>query len=934
MRFMIRLIVILVVAVGLAIAGLLMLPGERIASIAQTQLSKQLGRAVTISSDTSISLYPTLGVTTGPATIGSADWAKNGPLLQTESLDIGIDVPALLTGTVRVTKLEARGPRILLERAADGRANWDFGTTQPSVTGETAQDSPVDQPSAGQGAAQSFDLSLEKAVIADASLRIIDHGAGTDQSFKDVDLSLSWPDMGGAARVTVGAAPFGERVEVETTVASVFDLIGGTQTPLTGQIMAAGATVTFEGAASSAPSAAMNITGDVPDVLAVMKAAGVDPAALGFQTGATARATLATQLTFDGTRLALRNMALTLNEDSFGGDIDVVLGETLPQITASVALDVKQSGALMRLVGQPPESFGLAPEFNPSLRTQAAIATDGANVTANLREMDVALETARIAGDADIALTGGIPTVTTKLLVDLPNVARTAQLAGQPLSRFGLSAQAAPTLKTNVSARVQGNTIRADLSGLSASLAGADVSGTVKITLANGAPDVSGQIKANVPSTAQLMSALGQAAPDLPRGFGRAIAANTGLAFKGNRLSLSDMTVSLDQNTISGNAAINLGGRVPVINANLAATDLDLSALSSGADAQPSSAPAGQGWPKDRIDASALGLINGTISVKAGSINMGTFALGRTDMTVAIDNSRAVLTFNELRAFDGGIAGELVANNRNGLSVGGKLNIKSIQLNPLLKTFAGIDKISGATNLSTNFLGSGNTVDAIMRSLSGAVSISAPAGTISGIDLEGLITQGNANASLTQFSDLKANATIESGVLRNSDLGVVTGRVDALGEGYVDLGNQTLDYLITPVAKEVGSKGKIYIPVRIKGPWSAPQIRPDLEAALNLEAERKKLEEQARQELEREKQKLREQAEAEAEKLRARAQQEAQKAEALARKKLEDAARKAAQKAAEKLRLDQAAQKKIEEQAKKALENEIGKGLRGLLGGN
>ena len=56
MRFLIRLIVIVLVAVAIAIVGLLMLPGEKIARIAADQLSKQTGRAVSISSVTSISL--------------------------------------------------------------------------------------------------------------------------------------------------------------------------------------------------------------------------------------------------------------------------------------------------------------------------------------------------------------------------------------------------------------------------------------------------------------------------------------------------------------------------------------------------------------------------------------------------------------------------------------------------------------------------------------------------------------------------------------------------------------------------------------------------------------------------------------------------------------------------------------------------------------
>lgn len=930
MRFLIRLIVIVLAAVCIAVVGLLMLPGDKIARIAADQLSKQTGRVVSISPDTSISLYPTLGVTTGPASISSADWARNGPLLTSDSLAIGIDVPALLTGTIRVTKLEAKSPRVVLERAADGRANWEFfpGDAAPSdAPGATAQ--------AEEEGGQSFDLSLERALITDASLRYIDHATGTDQSFDDVDLDLRWPDMGGAADVTLGVTPFTERLELQATVANVMGLTAGDQTALSGTLNAAGAKLNFEGMASIKPEAAMQISGTIPNAGALLRALGQEPAALGLAADFDPNVSLDSQVSFDGTRLALRKMALGLNESTVSGDADIVLALGAPQVAAKLKADVKNAGQLMRMMGQAPETFGLDKAFDANLASAVTLSVSGDDISAKLSGLSASMGDATVSGQADIALQNSVPDIAATLALNVPNAARSAALLGQPLSNFGLSPNAAPAVKSNVTATIKGSAINAKLRDLSASLAGASVSGAVDFALAGGAPSVSGKINANVPSTANLMSALGQAAPDLPQGFGRAIKANTDLSFKSNRLDLSALTVSLDQNTLSGGVSVNLAGAVPNINATLRANDLDFSALApADSGASESSSSAGAGWPKDRIDASALGLMNGNIRLSANSIDLGLMQLSAADLGVAIDRSRAVVSINGLRAFQGSFVGQFVANNRNGLSVAGDLRANSVALNPLLDTLADIDKISGNGNLNVSFLGSGSSVDAIMRSLSGQIGMSVPQGTIAGIDFEGLIRQGNANASLTKFENLKANGVIKGGNLQNNDLTVSTGRVDAKGEGNINLGAQTLDYLVTPIAKEVGSRERIEIPVRIKGPWSGPSIRPDLEAALNLENERKKLEEQARKELEREKQKLREKADAEKEKLRKKAQAEAKKLEAKARKKADAAAKKAAAKAAKQLGLDKAKQKKLEEAAKKSLEKEIGNGLRGLLGGN
>ncbi|MGB7317566.1 MAG: AsmA family protein, partial [Planktotalea sp.] len=891
------------------------------------QLSKQTGRIVTISPETSISLYPTLGITTGPASIGTADWAKNGPLLTSDSLSIGVDVPALLTGTIRVTKLEANSPRVVLERDANGRANWEFF---PAETASTETRTPTtEQDSDGQ----SFDLSLERALITNASLRYIDHGTGLDQSFEDVDLDLRWPDMGGAADIMLALTPFTERLELNATVANVMGLSTGEQSTLSGTLAAAGATIEFEGLASIKPEAAMQISGTIPKAGALLRALGQDPAALGLAPDFDPSVSVESQVSFSDARLALRQMALGLNESKIAGDVDVVLALGSPQVTAKLNADVKNTGQLMRMLGQAPEKFGLDKAFDPNLSSAITLSSSGSDLSAKLSGLTASLEGAQITGNADFALQDNVPDIAANLAVNLPNAARSAALLGQPLSGFGLSPNAAPAVKTNVTATVKGSNIAANLRELNLSIGGATIAGAIDLAVSGGAPNVSGKINANVPSTANLMTALGQSAPDLPKGFGRAITANTNISFKSNQLDLSGLTVSLDQNTLSGGVSVGLGGSVPNVTANLQAGDLDFSALSSG-EAESTSSSAGSSWSKDRIDASALGLLNGNIKLKANSINLGTLKLGASDLGVAIDNSRAVVSINNLSAYQGSFAGQLVANNRGGLSVAGDLNANSVALGPLLTALAEVNKIQGNANLSVNFLGSGASVDAIMRSLSGNLALSVPQGTIAGIDLEGLITQGNANASLTAFENLKANGVISGGSLQNNDLTVSTGRVDAKGEGYINLGAQTLDYLVTPIAKEVGSKDRIEIPVRIKGPWSSPTIRPDLEAALNLENERKKLEEQARQEIEREKQKLLDKAEAEKEKLRERAEAEAKKLENAAKKKVEDAAKKAAAEAAKKLNLDSAKQKQLEDAAKNALEKELGKGLKNLLGGN
>ncbi|MGB0967503.1 MAG: AsmA family protein, partial [Halocynthiibacter sp.] len=65
MRWIIRFFMFLVVVVVIAVVGLLMIPGEKIAQIAKEQFEAATGRPIEISSDVSTTIWPVLGVRTG-----------------------------------------------------------------------------------------------------------------------------------------------------------------------------------------------------------------------------------------------------------------------------------------------------------------------------------------------------------------------------------------------------------------------------------------------------------------------------------------------------------------------------------------------------------------------------------------------------------------------------------------------------------------------------------------------------------------------------------------------------------------------------------------------------------------------------------------------------------------------------------------------------
>lgn len=597
MRLLMKLFGALIVMVIVAVIGVLLLPGDKIAQVAVDQIRAQTGRQVTLQGDTTVSYYPVLGVSTGQITIANADWSKSGPMMTADSLKVGVDFASLLSGAIKITGLEAVRPAILLERARDGRVNWELG-----VSGVV----PSGQPS---GSANKLALSLDRALISGGVLRYIDHGAGTDLSLRDLSLDLQWPEYRGQADVK-GALTYGSQpVQITGQIANLAGLIEGEVTDLTTRLSSAGGTADFQGRVSTRPQA---------------------------------------------------------------------------------------QGALS---------------------------------------------------------------------VDLSN-------------------------------------------------------------------------------TAKFLAAAGVEGVSLPRGLGQAAKLTAALTFTDNALSLRDLTATLDQNTLTGAMDLNLAKAKPYLTARLSAGHVDLSGLSEGGG---NSAPS-DGWSKSAIDASALALLDGEIALNASGLTVGGLTFGAAKTLTTIDNARAVAKLTSLAGYDGAFSGQVVANNRSGLSVGGNVSAKGVEMQKLLGDMAGITRFTGQANASLEFLSSGQSVHAIMNALSGKASLSMGRGTIQGFDLDKLMRQGLTTGGTTVFDSLGASFDIAKGNATNSDLLMKLPALSATGQGRIGLGARDIDYLFTPKVDSINDGKGLAIPVHIRGPWANPRIWPDMEKAIDLNFKEEK--EKAKKELE------------------------------------------------------------------------------------
>lgn len=347
MRWILRIVLGLVVLLIGAVLVLFLLPAEKIAGLVTEQFQAATGRAMTLEGDVRPTLWPELGVSTGAVSIANADWSDAGPMLQADRLSIGVDIMSLFGGAVKIRRVEAEAPQIMLEIAEDGRANWDLGTTGEATGTEAA----TDEADAVPG------FSLDRAEITGGRLVFVDHGAGSRTDLGDIDATVRLPDTQGAAEIQMTAVLNGQRFGIDTTIGSFAGFLSKGAVPVSAKLRTGSSAVSFAGRAGLQPLAVGGgLEADLKDMAAVFaligQAAPDLPRGLGQAAAVKGNVTLT-----DAGGITLRDAVITLDQNVLTGAVDVTFAER-PRVTASLSAGALDFAALSEGSGAAPAATG------------------------------------------------------------------------------------------------------------------------------------------------------------------------------------------------------------------------------------------------------------------------------------------------------------------------------------------------------------------------------------------------------------------------------------------------------------------------------------------------------------------------------------------------------------------------------------------------
>lgn len=334
----------------------------------------------------------------------------------------------------------------------------------------------------------------------------------------------------------------------------------------------------------------------------------------------------------------------------------------------------------------------------------------------------------------------------------------------------------------------------------------------------------------------------------------RAASARAELVYDSTQVGLRNMTLTLDDSTLTGSMGLRDGDEARFM---LAVDDINIDRYLPPAAEPEAGADPGEG---------SLDEVNLPIEVFRTLDAQGELRLGRTQFT-GLELTDAVFTLSagdgrvnltpRAALYGGTIAGEIrIEVQGDAAQFGLAQSLRNVDLLGLGRDYLDTEAITGTGNVTLDLVAVGRNMGEVMRALDGTISFSATDGAWEGFDAwyelrrARAVTSGDDaparnGARRTPYSSVSASGTIEDALLTNDDFNASLGFMSIDGTGTVNLLSNELDFEVTasfvdgellqsdPAMAELAGAS---LPLSVGGTLAAPAIRPDFGAMVRQRA--------------------------------------------------------------------------------------------------
>ncbi len=304
------------------------------------------------------------------------------------------------------------------------------------------------------------------------------------------------------------------------------------------------------------------------------------------------------------------------------------------------------------------------------------------------------------------------------------------------------------------------------------------------------------------------------------------------------KLVISDMEVKIGNSDIHGSVLINTTSKPVFVQSRLSSKYINLNQLlpkiKRESTSKNSTNKKTESFSRKPLNLKFLKKINADIILNVNKIEIKNYTINKLHLPVALDKGNLTLDPLTFIFSNGQFITHTKLINTNPPEITATLLIKKMDYGELLQTMGQSKIVTGKLDTDLHLRASGNSINALIASLNGDLTIK----TVNGrLDSHALDLFSKNLASLLPFAGKQnkqeircgvANFDIKHGIARARAIIFDTGLISVLGTGRINLNNEKLSFYIEPHAKKTSLAKLALIPINISGTIHSPSVTPNL----------------------------------------------------------------------------------------------------------
>ncbi|HKK29185.1 MAG TPA: AsmA family protein, partial [Alphaproteobacteria bacterium] len=330
-KILIGLLAVVVVLVAAAFLAPMFIPKDWIRDRITAQVRQATGRELTIAGDLDLQLLPTARVNAHEVTFSNQEIGSRAEMMTLQELRVHVALLPLLSSELDVNEFVLVEPDVLLEVNENGKANWVFDAAGQA---ESAAAPPAEQAN-GQAGSPLAGLQLGDVRVVDGQITYRDAQTGTVETVKDVNVTVSLPNLDSPLGVDGRFAWNGETLELNLGAEQPRALAEGDVSPVSFSLKGDPLSLNYKGRLDTgALEAGGALDLDVPSVRRLAEWTGSPLDLQGDQAFGPLK--LDGELAADPSKISFTSMTLVLDEINADGEMAAALAGAVPSITGKL----------------------------------------------------------------------------------------------------------------------------------------------------------------------------------------------------------------------------------------------------------------------------------------------------------------------------------------------------------------------------------------------------------------------------------------------------------------------------------------------------------------------------------------------------------------------------------------------------------------------